>query len=170
MPDLLSVKRNCARLDVEYGPASLVVFYRPVEVDDQTHAALVGMHAAGELGPFYAELERLVVAWDLTADGQPVPTDAAGFRRAGVGICGKIINAILADVSSPTWGDPPSPGPQTPWSNGSSPTAGSDSPSTTTASSSPPNGWASHPGPSPDSTTPLAVPGGSRGLTASDVP
>lgn len=167
MPDLAAVRANSARLSFDYAGARFTVHYHPVDVDDGTHAALRGMRADGEMEPFYAELARLVEDWDVTDHGAPVPTTSAGFKSAGIAICGRLMNAILGDVGNPTWAPRPAPANGTHWSPGSSTGASSAPHPTTSESSSTPAGPASPPGTSPDWRTPPDGPGGSPGPTAS---
>jgi hypothetical protein len=167
MPDLAAVRANSARLTFDYAGARFTLYYRPVDVDDSTHAALRAMRAEGEMDAFYAELARLVDEWDVTDHGAPVPTTADGFKSSGIAICGRLMNAILADVANPTWAPRPAPASGTPWSNGSSTEASSAPPPTTSPSSSTPAGRVSPPGTWPDSPTPLVVRSGSAGPIAS---
>lgn len=164
MPDLAALRQNCAKLTFEYGGAAFTAFYRPLDVDDAVHQAVRGMGVGGEMDPFYAQLERLVVWWDATEDGVTVLTTATAFKAVGVGICGALMRAVLADVGNPTWAPSPLPAARTPSSNGWSPTAGSAPAPTTTTSSPPPNGPVSPPGTWPGSPTPPAVPAGAPGL------
>lgn len=170
MPDLAALRQNSARLTFEYGGATFTAFYRPLDVDDEVHQAVRGMRVGGEMDAFYAQLERLVIWWDATEGEVTVLTTAAAFKRVGVGICGNLMHAILADVGNPTWAPSPLQATRTPSSNGSSPTAGSAPRPTTTTSSSAPSGPDSPPGTWPASPGPTAAPAGARGLAASDVP
>lgn len=143
MPNLAALRENSARVAFDYGGATFTVYYRPLEVDDQAHQALRGLRVGGEMDAFYAQLERLVIWWDATEGAAAVPTTAEAFKRVGVGICGNLMQAILADVANPTWA--PTPAPPTHSSNGSSPAASSAPAPTTTTWSPPPNGLASTP-------------------------
>ena len=163
MPDLAALRQNCAKLTFDYADATFTAFYRPLDVDDAVHQAVRGMGVGGEMDPFYAQLERLVVWWDATEDGVTVLTTATAFKSVGVGICGALMRAVLADVGNPTWAPSPLPAGRTPSSNGSSATADSAPAPTTTPSSATPNGSGSHPGTWPASTPPPGIPAGSSG-------
>lgn len=160
MPDLAALRRNSARLTFEYAGAVFTAYYRPLDVDDAAHQALHGMSVVGDMEPFYAQLERVVVWWDATEGADAIPTTADGFKRVGLAVCGHLMRAILADVGNPTWAEPPRPASPTPSSNGSSPTASSAptaSPTTSTWSSAP-----SGPGSTPPTSS--ADPTSERGL------
>jgi len=159
VPDLASLRAKCARLEVVYGGETIVVFYRPTLVTEETQAILRTLQLDGDFRPLFAELERVLMAWDLTSDGIPLPLTSEGFTMVGIGVVGQITNAIVRDVGNPTWvASPPSP---TGSSNGSSPTASSVPAPTTSISSSPPNGHTSTPPTSSDfrATSPSGTPG-----------
>jgi len=170
VPDLAALRQNCARLEFEYAGAIFTAFYRPLDVDDEVHQSVRGMGIGGEMEPFYAALERLVIWWDATENGVAIPTTVDGFKGVGVGLCGTLMRAILRDLGNPTWAPSPLPVSTTPSSNGSSPTANSAPPPTTSISSSAPNGHTSPHGTWRDSPTPPSTPAGAPGLAASDVP
>lgn len=134
MPDLAQVRENAARLTFVYAGATFEVLYRPVDVNEQTDAALKGIRGeGGEMDRLYAELERLVISWDVTNHGEPVPPVVEGFRTAGVGICGRLMNAILGDVGNPTLAPAHARASTTRSSNGSSTRASSAALPTTSA-------------------------------------
>jgi len=163
VPDLAGLRQNCARIEFDYGEATITAYYRPLDVDDGAHQAMVGMAVGGDMEPFYAALERLVVWWDVTDGGVTVLTTVAGLKTVGVGICGNLMRAILRDVGNPTWAPSPLQARRTPSSNGSSPTGSSAPLPTTSTSSPPPSGPDSPPGISPDSPTPLGILAGVHG-------
>lgn len=167
MPDLASLQG--ARLEVPFGDATIVVLYRPSLVTKVTQDALRGLQARSEYDPFFAELSRILIAWDLTSDGAPIPLTAEGFAGVGVSVIGSVMNAIVLDVGNPTWEAVETAGP-IPSSNGSSKTdAWAPSP-TTTISSSPPSGPASTPPTWPDSPTPVPPSAGTPGSATSGAP
>ena len=163
MPDLASLQ--AARLEVAFGDATIVVVYRPALVTKATRDAVRGLVEQSDFDPFFAELARVLLAWDLTSGGVPIPLTPEGFAGVGVSIIGSIMNAIVSDVSNPTWEVVATEAP-IPSSNGSSPTASSVTPPTTTISSSPPNGHISTPPSWPDSPTPAIASAGTPGSVA----
>lgn len=166
--DLASLKNRCAELPVEYAGETILVYYRPVDVTGEAQKALVQLGIDGRIEPVYAQLQRILIAWDLTINRQPVPLTPEGFVQVGLGIVQLIYGSIIRDVGNPTWvASPPAPIPSF---NGSSPTATSATPPTTSTSSSPPDGSTSPPGTSPDSPTPLAAFAGIPGPPVSDGP
>lgn len=164
MPDLAALRRNSARLAFVYAGAAFTAYYRPADVGDRTFRAEAAIRA-GDMGALYAELGELVGSWDATDGGAAIPTTAAGFRSAGVGVCLALWNALLPDIANPTMAPSPAGAP-TPSPSGSPATDGSAPAPTTTPSSATPNGSGSHPGSWPASPEPLATPAGWPGATA----
>lgn len=165
MPDLAELRANLAELVYTYLGVAFTAHYRPVDLNDRTQAARRAMTADDDLEPMYAELARVVVDWDVTEHGEPVPTSPEGFKRAGIGVCIALWNALLLDMRNPTVAPGRRPAPPTGSSNGSRPAAvwAPGAYPTTTASSSTPAGSASAPGSSPGAPTPPATPSGSSG-------
>jgi hypothetical protein len=172
VPDLRSLKAKCARLEVEYGGETILVFYRPGLVTERTQDVLHQLGQDGVFAPLFEELARILITWDLTEDGATVPVTPAAFGRVGIGLVGSVTNAIVRDVARPFWvPEPTIPTPDpTPWSNGSSPAASSAPAPTTSTSSSPPNGRTSTPPTWPDSPTPAIASAGTPGFPASGGP
>lgn len=155
--DLARLAAGVAHLEIPYGDEALAVDYRPERVTGRTFGLLARAHAGGDLdlAGLFAELARLLVAWDLTEDGVPVPTDAPNLERLGMALVGTILRAILADAAQNPTRAPATPRRATgATSNGSSPTADSVFVPITTTSSWPPSGPASTPPSSPASPAP----------------
>jgi hypothetical protein len=170
VPNLADLRARCARLEVDYGGETIVVYYRPALVSEQTQAILRELQRTGDFRPLHAELERVLIDWDLTDGDAPVPLTDAGFTLAGIGVVGTVTNAVVRDVGNPTWAPLPSPARPIPSSNGSSPTGSWAPPPTTSISSSAPNGHTSPPGTWPDSPTPAAASAGFPGSAGSGGP
>lgn len=168
MPDLANLRANTARLSFSYVGATFTAFYRPLDLDERTQTARRAMAENDDLRALYAELARVVLEWDVSENGAPVPTTPEGFQSAGTGICLSLWNALLVDLRNPTLVPGWRPASPTLSSNGSRPTdawAPTASP-TTTPSSATPSGSASPLGTSPDYPSPPVTSAGSSGPTA----
>jgi hypothetical protein len=157
--DLARLAAGVAHVSIPYAAETLEVDYRPELVTGRTFGLLAAAGRGGtiDLEALYAELGRLIAGWDLTDGGEPVPTDAAGLERLGMGLVGTILQAILADAAqNPTRAAVTRPTATAATSSGSSRTVDSALGPITTASSPPPSGPASTPPISPASPTPEA--------------
>jgi len=159
--DLASLLAREATLEVAYAGEVLRVQYRPAEVTGRTQRALAQAGRDGEIDPLLAELARILVTWDLTADGAPVPTTADALAALGLGLTMAVLQGVLKEVGNPTWAASPPSLTRSP--NGSSPTANWAGPPTTSGSSSTPAGPASLPGPWRVPTTPTNASAGAAG-------
>lgn len=167
--ELADLAARTAHLSVAFaGVGTIEVDYRPDLVTGDTQTIIVQFTRTGDPEPLYAELARVLIGWDVTADGQPVPTSPDGLRSVPLEVTRRTLNAIMEDSGAPK-ATTPAPRMTMTSLRGSSPgsrPAESSTPATsptTTTSSPPPNGPASLPGPSPDSTTPPAVSAGVTG-------
>jgi hypothetical protein len=156
--DLARLAAGVAHLSISYADETLELDYRPERVTGRTFGVLAAARRTGavDLEALYAELGRIVVRWDLTDEGVPVPTDAAALERLGLALVGTILHAILEDAAqNPTRAEATRPTGTVATSNGSSPTAPSALlvPIGTTSSSAP-SGPVSTPPTSPASATP----------------
>lgn len=173
--DLNDLLDRAADLAVPYGDAVVNVTYRPEAVTGDTQRVVHGLTRSSDADPLFAELARVLIAWDVTRGGVPVPLTVDGIASVGLGVTGAVLGAVLADAGNPTHRAARTrrvpPGSPTPSSNGSSsPTSSAPAPAVTSSSSPPPNGPASHPGPSWGSTTPQPLSVGSAGSPASGGP
>lgn len=161
--DLQSLLSRQAHVSVPIGGASIEVAYQPHLVTGETQRILAQLMANPDPDPLFRELERILIGWDLTDGGAPVPTTADGIARIGLQISLHTLQAIMRDAvdpkrvtSRPTILSPIS-------SAGSSPTESSGAAPITTTSSPPLNGQGSPPGISEASPTPQAAPAGASG-------
>jgi hypothetical protein len=159
VPDLSSLIARYAETEIRYGGLPIKLAYRPAEVTGEVQQVVAQCGFDPE--PMWEQLEQVLVGWDLTQDGEPIPTTVAGFRRVGWGISLACMRGVLNDSVNPTWVPTPTVPIRSP--NGSSPTETSATPPTTTPPSSTPNGAASHPGSSPTYPTPAALSAGVHG-------
>ena len=155
--DLARLAAGVAHVEIAYADELLALDYRPERVTGRTFGLLARAQRSQDLdlGALYADLAGLLVSWDLTEDGVPVPTDAAGLERLGMTLVGAILQGLLQDAaSSPTRAAAARTRGTAATSNGSSPTASSALAPTTTPSSPPPSGRTFIPPTSPASPTP----------------
>lgn len=148
--DLASVERGYGEVPVPYNGHTIVVQYR-ADIDGRSMRAIqgviVGVPTAmdksvrfPDLDSVVAELARVLVGWDITRDGQPVPITQEEIRRLPADLPFLLLQTVVGDIHDPNR--------RRPSHDGSSVGASSEpTPSpTTTASSTTPSGPASHPG------------------------
>lgn len=154
--DLIELQRNRASLTVEWAGFVINLEYRPDLVTGETQRSLFTLADTGDPSPLYGEVVKLVCAWDMTNQGQSVPlTVDAIIGTVPLPLVGRVVGAILQDVSAPKNVTSSPSGPNL--------TAGSASALTGLVSSGTPNGHMSPHGISPDSPAPAIVSAGMGG-------
>jgi hypothetical protein len=133
--DLAAIRDDVATTEAVYGPHAFLVRYRPSRYDDAFHQAFTEQSARESINYYLTEL---LVSWDLTSDGAPIPTTPEGVATVSLPIKLAVVKAVEADVLNPTI-----TAGQTPPT--SAPTATSSSGTPPAAPSATPNGPTAHP-------------------------
>lgn len=161
--DLQSLINRVAHVSVPIGAESIEVDYRPDLVTGETQRIIAASGGNPNPDPLFLELARVVVGWDLTNGGQPVPVTIAAIAGLGLQISLQTLLAIVRDAGNPKAVTTRAPMTTLLSSNGSSTMVGSATVPITTTSSPLPNGHTSPPGILPDSPTPASVFAGATG-------
>jgi hypothetical protein len=153
MPSLDELEQGLARLTTTYKSISITFEYHPDRVGMNLQRAIASVtRPPYDMGPICDELALVLSAWDLTRNGEPIPTTAEGLCSLPMGISSAIGREIMEDFH-----DPKSPlTPDQASASSTSSLAGSQPADSATAQTSPtsssePNGQASIPLPSPAS-------------------
>jgi hypothetical protein len=123
--DLGTIEHDIAVTTAEYGRHSFVVRYRPSRYSDTFHKAFTEKAARDSVNYYLSEL---LVDWELTRDGAPIPISPEGIATVVLPIKLAVVKAVEADVMDPTTQaeSPAMPAPTPISSNGGPPAARSD--------------------------------------------
>jgi hypothetical protein len=81
------------------GAGAVALRYRPDAYTDELETAFARLGDQGRLtGAFVALFAPMLVGWDLTDGGEPLPCDPAGIAKLGAPLCKALYLAIVRDV------------------------------------------------------------------------
>lgn len=124
--DLAALRQRRATAVVEYHGEAFNVAYRPEKYDANMQAKMMQVSRSSEFGPLLELLMEMLISWDLTDAGQPVPITPETLGSLPLNLLAEVARAVMREAIS---GDPTT---QTPTatdgsrsSNGSPPAASS---------------------------------------------
>lgn len=99
--DINKIIDQTRTLTIPFGDESLTITYRPNALNAHLEREEIQLREQGFSFSIAAfQLAKVVTAWDLTRDGEPVEPTQDEFESLGVAICQVIQAAILRDVFS----------------------------------------------------------------------
>lgn len=105
--DLGHLQTNTKALRIDYGEAGDVnVTYRPANLTETSIRQLRAIQASAttidtmeeKLAALNTLLRQLVVSWDLTRDGVPIPLTEEALSEVPMDVRGDIVTAIVGDT------------------------------------------------------------------------
>ena len=136
--DVSALAQRTTTLQVEYAGQTAAITYYPDCFNSDDLQRFINMRN-DDLAGWMRELSRMVATWELTNNGQPLPTTPEGIAQVPSGLLGAIQKKIIGDMF-----------PSEEEKRGSSEPTFSQSETSTPSSPISPNGL--------DSSTPIAPP------------
>lgn len=93
--DLMNIVTDVAKAKATFMGETLNFKYRPALITADAVDLLTSAQDVSTMGKFFAEL---IVSWDLTKAGEPVPVSAEQLMGLPLHLLRSISNAIIEDV------------------------------------------------------------------------
>lgn len=98
--DIADLEVGYVETEAEYNGHKIAFRFRS-DVTGRTISSLDALRTQVDPKPLWAELSRLIVAWDLKSRGEPIPVSEAAWQDLPADIAGSFFQAILTAISDP---------------------------------------------------------------------
>lgn len=92
--DLSSIRKDRSSVTVDFMGETLTLKYRPAMITPKTYHKLAEADSVDELSAFFADL---IVDWDLTKGGDPMPVNKENVAELPMQLIRGISSAIMSD-------------------------------------------------------------------------